>query len=347
MAGVCEGFLGAGGLMYTTILPLAAGAAIFAFVVTLIVYYLGLLFSHPKLLTWAKTELVQLFVSLSAVIFILAGMNLFCSLDAGSVRGLFGSDATVSGNIFDEAENYLLRTTDYANYAMSTTRYYLSAYSIFVYRYSFDCTLGGIGCLFGGSGTSYSPLANYGGRFGALNTIFNTTLLYFLTSANMLFILLFAYKGFILFFLPVAVIIRSLPYLRSLGAALMSVCLAFFIVYPLVLSVFSLASDSILFEERLSLDEGKFESVSGWSDFAYGSILGALGTTAYTNDELLKEKFFPDGEDFFAVLSIAGKAFVVSFVLPSLALAATLATVRYFARFYGEDIDLSRISQLV
>jgi len=261
---------------------------------------------------------------------------------------LFGGNPAVSGNIFDEAENYLVRAANYSHYAMGATRYYLSAYSIFVYRYSFNCTLWGLGCIFGGSGTSYSPLADYGGKFGALNAIFGTTVLYFLTSANMLFILLFTYKGFVLFFLPAAVVIRSLPYLRSLGAALIAVCLSFFIVYPFALSVFSLASDGILFEHRLPFDEGKFKSVSGWSEFAYGSILGAFGTNEYTNDDELKEKFFPDGkDDFLAVLSIAGKSFVVSFVLPSLALASALATVRYFARFYGEDIDLSRISQLV
>lgn len=347
MVGVCEGFLGAGGVMYSAILPLAGSAAVLALITILIAYYIGTTIDNPKVTVWAKTEIVQVILSLFAVVIILAGMHSFCAIDAGAIRELVGSKTTVSGNIFDEAEGYLVNTTAYGHYAMGVTRYYLSAYSIFVYRYNFKCDLGGLGCLFGGSGASWSSLANYGGKYGALNMLFGTTILYFLTSANMLFILLFTYKGFVLFFLPIAIIVRSLPYLRSLGSLLIAVCLSFFLVYPLVLSVFSIASDK-LFYSPIVLKEEKFESVSVFSELAFGSVLGVLGTSRYTNDEWLKEDFFVNGkDDYTTVLEIIGVAFVVSFVLPSLALAATIASVRYFGRLYGEDIDLSRLSQLV
>ncbi|MEM4626284.1 MAG: hypothetical protein QXF70_02560 [Candidatus Bilamarchaeaceae archaeon] len=347
MVGVCEGFLAGGGIIYNSILPLAGFAALITIIAIVIAYYIGTFIDNPKVTVWAKTEIVQVFISVLAVIIIIAGMQSFCAIDSGAIKEIVGSKNNIKGNIFDEAESYLVNTTSYGHYAMGVTRYYLSAYAIFIYRYTFSCDVWGLGCLFGGSGTSYSSLANYGGKYGSLNMLFGSTVLYFLTSANMLFILLFTYKGFILFFLPLAIIIRSLPYLRSLGSVLIAICISFFLVYPLVLSVFSVATDN-LFYNPIFLKEEKFESKSGLSELFYGSVLGTVGTSVYTNDNVLKEDLFVNGkDDYIEVLKIIATAFVISFVLPSLALAITLASIRYFGRLYGEDVDLSRLSQLV
>ena len=356
MAGVCN-FIASTGLMYTTILPLAGMAAIFSLVTILIVYYIANMIDNPKLLTWAKTEIVQVVVSLSAVVIILAGMNLFCSIDAKSFAELVGYKNMSSQDMFNASIEYLNTTANYSHHAMALTRYYLSAYSILVYRSSFSCDisefLGGIGCLFGSSGTGSSPLSNYSGEYGTLSMVFGSTILYFLTSVNMLFILLFTYKGLVLFFLPMAIIVRSLPYLRSFGAVLLAVCLSFYIIYPSVLVAFSIATHTFLESNKdpghlAVVKEEKFESTSARSEFFYGSVLGAFGKSRYTNDDWLKDDFFPGGkDDFTGVLGVIGKAFIVSFVFPSLALAITIASIHYFARFYGEDIDLSRISQMV
>lgn len=356
---VCDSaFLGTSGFLYGTIVPLSALAAFLTITILVIVYFFASFLQNPKLNVWVKTEIVQVFISLSALIIMIGAINSFCSLDANSIRDLMGKQHSPSGTIFDEAENYLVRSANFAHGAINVTRHFLSAYTIFIYRNTFDCDLWGLGCLFGGSGISFSSLAKYNGKFGALNMLFGTTILYFLTAANMLFIFLFVKKGLVLFFLPLAVIVRSLPYMRSLGAVLIAVCISFFMVYPLALSVFSLMSDDLLDTSKLSNQintilnnkpSNYFYSVSGGSEFLYGSVLGAFGTSRYTDDTTLKEDFFPEdgNDDFNGLLEYISKTFVVSFLLPSLALAATIASVRYFARLYGEDVDLSRISQLV
>ena len=127
----------------------------------------------------------------------------------------------------------------------------------------------------------------------------------------------------------------------------------FYIIYPSVLVAFSIATHQFLSSapdpgHLAVVKEEKFESVSALSELFFGSVFGALGASRYTNDYMLKEDFFVNGnDDFTGVLGVIGKAFIVSFVFPSLALAITIASIHYFARFYGEDIDLSRLSQMV
>jgi hypothetical protein len=46
-------------------------------------------------------------------------------------------------------------------------------------------------------------------------------------------------------------------------------------------------------------------------------------------------------------MAFAATAFIAGVFFPTLALLATIASVTYVARLYGDEIDLSRLTQLV
>ena len=46
-------------------------------------------------------------------------------------------------------------------------------------------------------------------------------------------------------------------------------------------------------------------------------------------------------------LLFAGRAFIIGVFIPMLALLSAIASTAYIARFYGEDMDLGRLTQLV
>ncbi|MFH1221829.1 MAG: hypothetical protein V1492_01955 [Candidatus Micrarchaeota archaeon] len=348
------------GFLYGPVLQITGTATFFAVIVFVLVYYFATVTNNPKMLAWVKTEVVQVVISIMSIALLFTCINFFCGINVDSVRELVDQPPTGAANIFEEGHNYLINAVSYSHNTVRVVRYFASAYTILSHRNQFHCDLW---CVFGFSGTISSSLANYGGRMGTMNMLFGTTIFYLMSALNSLFIFLFAVRGFIIFFLPAAIIVRSLPYLRPLGSLLIAVCLSFFIVYPLLLSMFSIVSsgadifhdpgihkpgDAGLFVEYAAKEKDKFQEVSGMSEFGYGSVFGALGTSVYTDDTRLVNDFFDnEPRDFFDVLELTARSFVGAFLLPSLALAGAIASVRFFARMYGEEIDLSKLSQMV
>lgn len=354
MVAVCAAnFLG--NFINGSILPLAGGAAIATMIVLAGFYVLSNFLSNAKLNVWVKTELVQVGVSIASVLLLIAMFNMFCAIDVNSLRSLLSQPAAPAANIFDASQTYLQSAIAYSHNTMSVVRYFGGAYTILSYRGQYACDFY---CLFGFSGETSRPLAYFSGKAAAMNMLFGTSILYFLTSLNMFMILLMTFKGMVLFFLPLAIVIRSLPYLRSFGSLLLAVCLSFFLVYPLLLSLFGFVADSsgllsdsnnMFVKYGPAAEESTFKEAS--NEFVYASVFGALGTNEYTNNDELIKYFFSSSDqekkDFYNVFALLSRSFVAALLLPTLALVGALASVRFFARIYGEEIDLSRLSQMV
>ncbi len=336
----------------STIFPLAAYAGIITAIIIAVSFMVGQAIRNPKVTVWAKTEVVQLFISFVSLLLLSSLFGFFCSIDMHNIADIFEITYSGPSSMFDAAEDYLVSAARYSHNALTVVRYHLEGYTVlgcmgaFKCAYSMDHT--GWGCWFGFSGTQTQPFGGYAALNAALNTIFNSTLMSYLMSLNYLMILLYIYKGFAFFLFPIGIFMRSMPYMRSFGSVLISIAISFSIIYPLFLATFNLMGDSIfnkpdyLPDPSLSnfLDEDTYpEHVAG--------VGATLGSATYGADFVKDVYYFPNGEKPAEAIAFGGMAFVVGFFLPSLAMLAAVASVVYLARLYGEEVDLSRIMQMV
>lgn len=353
MVGWCADF---GGFFSGTILPLVAYATLATSIIIAFGFMLGRLLSNPKVSLWAKTEVLQLFISVFSVFFLLATLNAFCAIKMNEVASIFDLPEASDLDVYDAAQEYLREAALYSHNALTVVRYHLEAYTILSYLNAFICDFStgsiGWGCLFGYGGESQQPLGGYGGTMAALNIFFNATLMAHFTALNFLFILLIVYKGFAFIFLPLGIFLRSMPYMRSFGSLMIALALSFLIVYPFMLGVLYLMGGALVDRgtgyaptgiSMGSYSENVFPANSegaggGWSAFA-STIAG---------ESYVRENYFSGGnENVPGAIGFAAYAFIAAIFLPSAALLATIASVAYLARLYGEEIDLSRITQLV
>ncbi|MDD5171781.1 MAG: hypothetical protein PHF60_01975 [Candidatus ainarchaeum sp.] len=327
-----------------TIVPLVAYATIITATLIAISFMLGRFLSNPKLTLWSKTEIVQLLVSVATVIFIPVVVNTFCTLDMGEVGDIFGISGT-SGSVYASAKEFLLGAAVYAHNAATVARYQLEGYTVVSYFNAMICEIQvgggvGLGCLFGQGSDTIQPLGGYGAVMGALNVAFNSSLMSYFTAMNFLMILLFVYRGFVFLFLPLGVFLRSMPYMRPFGSLMFAVAMSFLIVYPLMLGIFGLMSGVIL---DPPLDVGDYdESVFPESEQGAEILGSSFGGEDYVFDLYLGGK-----DDVPGAMAFAATAFIAGIFFPTLALLATIASVTYVARLYGDEIDLSRLTQLV
>ncbi len=363
MVGICGTEFS--GFFDGTIVPLTAYAAIITSMLIAISFMAGRALANAKLTLWAKTEAVQIAVSIVSIFFLVAIVNTFCIIDMGEIANMFDitlppSSGTVCStgtmDIYCAAQEYLYEAAKYSHNAMTVTRYHLEAYTIFAYMNAFKCDYetGGIGwgCFFGYSGSNQQPLGGYGVQIAALNIFFNSTIIAHFTALNFLFILLFIYRGFVFVFLPLGVFLRSMPYLRSFGSLLIALALSFLVVYPFLLSVFYLMGDVLVDRPSYTptvagtaLDNYYDERV--FPDEEGNAAAGASTAAAFLGEGYIHDQYFKHGENVMGAIAFAAYAFVAAVFMPTIALLGAIASVSYLARLYGEEIDLSRITRLV
>lgn len=348
---VCDAAFGT--FLNSSFLPLVAISSIATVIIIAAGYMLGQVLSNVKVATWAKTEVVQVFMSVASVAFIILLLNTFCAINMSDVKGIFGINPTLTSqpcspaasfdtSMYGAAKEYMTNAACFSHNALVSVRYHLEAYTVLSNLNLFKCSLSvgpiGLGCLFGYSGTSMQPLGGYGTLMSAMNVFFNSTIVSYVSALNFLFILLFVYKGFVLFFLPMGILFRSLPYLRTFGSLLISVALAFLVVFPLLLAVFSLMGDGIFAVPSgviAKYDESVFK----------GAAQGFAGSLT---EYFVKNMYFGGSkENPMGVIQYAAAAFIAGVFLPTVALLATIASIRYMSVIFGEEINLSRIVQLV
>lgn len=344
-------------IIQTTLFPLLAISSVLTAMIIALGYMLGEALHNPKVTLWAKTEVIQLFISIAAVVLILGIVPTFCSINLNSVYQLLNPVVVPSGSlsIFEGAERYLVDAGTYIHNVELVGRYHLGAYNIMESFGRLECgpfdsgssfaTVGNLFfCLFGGplaggSGTSHAPDSGYAMTAPALQIAFNSTIFSYLSVFNYLFILHYVYSGFVFFFLPLGIFLRAMPYVRTLGSLLMAIAFCFIVVYPLTLSFFYLdfmRPDSIL-KPAFSAELGSYLA---------RDISSAVGI-GHALDSEIYDDVFPREDQSFEIIRLAGNAFLIGVFIPSLALLAAIAGVAYVNRFLGEEIDLSRIMQMV
>jgi hypothetical protein len=355
MADICG--TGFDSFFNTVILPFVGLAVVTTSTIIALSFMAGRATSNPKLTLWSRTEAIQLIVSAASVFFIAAIINTFCIIDMGEVANIFGISSPGSKNIYDAAEEYIFDAAHYAHNAMTALRYHLEGYMILSYLNAFKCdfTTGqiGWGCMFGYSGANQQPFGGYGATNAAMNIFFNSSIVATFTALNFAAILMYIYRGFIFVFLPLGVFLRAMPFLRGFGSLLIALALAFLTVVPLMLGVYWLMGDVLL--DRTT---GYIPSVGGTSlssfldedvfpDEEGAGSAGQSAAAAFAGEDVVFNTYFSNGDNVPGVIMFAAFAFITAVFLPTVALIATIASVSYLARLYGQEIDLSKITQLV
>lgn len=344
----------------STIFPIAAAAGVIAGVIIALTFMIGQFTRNPKLSVWAKTEILQLFISFISLIFLGSLFSAFCGIDMHGVAELFEMEYSGPSNMFSAAENYLVSAAHYCHNALAVLRYHLKGYTVLGFMGEFECDMAtgpiGWGCWFGYSGTSGQPFGGYAALTAALNTVFNSTLMSYLLSLNYLMILLYIYRGFAFFLFPIGIFMRSMPYMRGFGSTLISVAISFTIIFPFFLGMFDLMGEG-LFKSDPTLTSRDYLYNSNLHHFLDEEVypensagVGASIAGAFKPDTarwIYFEKGSLPGPKTAEAIAFGGAAFVAGSFLPSIALLAAIASTVYLGRLYGEEVDMSRIMQMV
>lgn len=336
-------------MINSDIYPMTAVAGVLTGLVVAASYMVGEAINNPKLVTWSKSELIQLFISAISAIFIIYLVVTVCqtpaldvsTLTAVSSNQVDNAPLPVFATLFDGAQLSILKTANFTHSVLNIERYHLSAFNMLEARGRWEC--GDHLCIFGSNGVSSSPYAGITTISSSFNFAFNSAILSYISSLNYLFLLLFAYNGLALFMIPIGLLVRSVPYLRGLGTLFLSVALCFFIIYPALITLTGFATNSMLkIPNSLKPYQSESKIIEAGSP---GSVFQE--SFDFGEDDYLSDKIFPDGQYFSEALGLAGSAFIAGVFFPTLALLGTIASIRQIGRLLGEEIDLSRIIQMV
>jgi hypothetical protein len=196
-----------------------------------------------------------------------------------------------------------------------------------------------------------------------LNIFYSGMIMAHFTALNALMILIYTYRGFVFVFLPMSIFLRSMPYLRTFGSLLLAIVMSFLIIYPLTLAIFGMM-DGVIFDRANSglpivpghelspfLNEKRIADLASPENTVGTGVAGAFGGDGYYyycyfgSDSCIMTS--TDMANPIGAMIFAAYAFIAAFFLPSAALLAAIASISFLARLYGEEIDLSRITQMV
>ncbi|VVB98406.1 Uncharacterised protein [uncultured archaeon] len=331
MVDACTVMFQPGGFLETAIYPAAAIAGIATAAIVAICYMVSQVMSYPRLSMWAKTEALQVVISAVFVILVVQLIQMSCTLDASSLSSVItanpSSTTPLSLSLFNASTYYLENVASYSHAVLATERFYMGRVNIAESYSLWECPLW---CFFsqGGSGTSSLPESGKSYLTSGLMVGFNVALFAYLNAMMHIYFLGYINTGFFLFFLPLAIILRALPYMRHVGSLLLSVVFGFFVIYPLILASFSIALPAPTLPTP---DESALTPGGGFGSWLSGDV----SITTITSDDMFK------------AMGYASLSFFHSIFILTMALLATAAASAYFGKLMGEEIDLSRIMQMV
>jgi ABC-type multidrug transport system fused ATPase/permease subunit len=356
-----------------------AGAAM-AFLVAL-VYMLGEFFNNPRMLMWAKTEALQVFASIAIVLVILFVLATVCTIRVGELNYMLGVNypAIYSSlehrqwNLYEGAIAYTeyLGTASIAN--MASLRYAMAAYEVRTTYTKYQCDSI---CIYSLSSTTISKFTGDSARLALMNNLLSAATVAQLGIITQYFILLYISKGLFIEFLPIAIIIRSIPFMRNFGGALIAIIISLYILYPGMMVVDAYITPSLAKGFQGASEPPYITLRTGYGPAAEcGNVQAAFGEyttgggvtyyvgcdgTAPQNEITIKKVGIGEGImntieplDQFAypatseLIKFNSLIFIVSVFLPAFNIIVIAALARELSRFLGEEADVSRLGQMI
>ena len=330
----------------TSIIPewqALCGVALLASVAIITFLYLvNRFFQNSEGAGWAKLELYEAFVTIAIFFALIAITGLACNVRAS---WLFPAAAQLGDvNIFEAAASYLDQFTDNMMVIMNSLYGFYVAIDLIS-----SMTLSGRPF---GFGTTIMPSAGFASMVKpGLNNAFNMLSISYIINSVQIFLLNFISFGFLKYYLPIGLFLRSFTPTRRIGGTIIGLALGFLFVYPFLiimegqfftrpLQLFS--SELINFSEDISSTQVGTEFAEWWKESVYG-----LGIFDFAN-YLLRSVI---GLFAFMLLyfsaSAAGYAFMVGLLLPAFNTLLLVTTIRYLSKSMGEEIDVTNLTRLI
>lgn len=319
-----------------------SGAAIFASVAIITFLYLvNKFFQNAEGTGWAKIELYEVFVSVLIIMGVVVASNLACTAHAS---WLFpGTTLPAEYNIYEGAVYYL---EEFSSGIMHITTALYGFYSGLDLISSMKLTGRPLGI-----GTQVQPTAGLVATMKpGFTNAFNILITAFIINKVQIFLVFFVALGFLKYYLPLGLFLRSFTPTRRIGGTIIALCLGFLFVYPfLILMEGEMGLKTLRSSERLvgSFSSGVSgvagEEMVGWWEQSFGAMgifdfIGRLGRSAI-------------GVLAFGILYVAGNAagyaFLVGLFFPAFNTLILVTTIRYLSRSMGEEIDVTNLTRLI
>lgn len=149
-------------------------------------------------------------------------------------------------------------------------------------------------------------------------------------------------------FLPIGVLLKAFPQTRGGGNAVIAICIAFFLIYPVMLYM---NHEAYLYKygaigERSSLEEivSAFMVETGWLNLSFYAFFMWLFTGQLVGIAFLTQfvVFFID-----MLSDVIYTVFVLSIFLPLLNIFVTLTFAREIAKYFGTEINIAAFVRLI
>ncbi|VVB58706.1 Uncharacterised protein [Candidatus Anstonella stagnisolia] len=315
-------------------------------------YMMGKAVESPRITNWCKIEVWQMLATAAIVVGVYCALALFCISTPAQLLEFTGASArydlgSFSGyedfGIYGASHIYLERLASYSKGVMTGIRYNIGVYELRSGIQEFECNAF---CLLASQGTSLAPHGGESSYISVLTSSLQVSTLVLLSVLFQLFLLAYIQNGLFLFFLPVAIVVRSLPFMRGFGGALIALVVCLYILYPLMIYVdgvvFAPASKEIapLLKNRISPGDG--------------SIYPLLGNVRNggSAEDMLTQNAFSMGEgretdDMPSLIMLTSLIFMAGVFAPALNFVVIAAAAREISRMFGEEIDISRLGQML
>jgi len=349
---------------FNGIMVLAGIAAVAMAALIALVYMFGEFFKNPKMTTWAKSEAAQVIISLAIVSVLLFVLSMFCEIQVGEFEGMFGVPLApaFSGhadeNIYNGALLYLEKLGSVGIANMASLRYNLGAYEVRTTFTKYTCD---DICLLSLASTNEAVFAGETINLAITNNLLGTATIAYLSIAFQHFTLIYILGGLFAVFLPLAIVVRSIPFMRQFGGGLIGIFVALFMLYPAmlvanayVLPGFAASSNDLVIHPRQAdcvyigtdvfgtnlechtteLVQGSLEPVKKeWDLFNIGTSQSAM------------ESIPPS--DLAGSIKLNVLIFLAAVFLPAVNFIIIAALARDLSRFLGEEADISRLGKMV
>jgi len=332
-------------------------------------YIGGEALQSPRMLTWAKSEAVQAFASLAIVSILLFALFALCSFQVGEISSIFGSPMPKifqnapspygggKDSLYTGAMRYTENLAALALGNMASLRYDLGAYELRTSFNTFECD--GI-CIFSLSSTSVSYYGGESMNLAITNNLLGLATVSYLAAVFQYFTLVYIYNGLFLTFLPIAIIIRSVPFMRHFGGSLIAIFTVLYIMYPLMLVADAYIAPGLVPSGApvvmCGRDGMNCQGIGVFSTTAHEGAVCRQGTDPCNGKET--EKGMENAWQQSAMSAISpntlGRAiqfnslmFLATVFLPALNFIVIAAFGRELSRLLGEEADMSRLGQMI
>lgn len=320
----------------------AAGAALLASVALIsLLYLINKFFQNAEGTSWAKIELYEIFVTVAIIVALASVTNLACEV---RVSWLIPSASVPQDyNIYQAAVFYLDQFSEKIMYI--TTGLY-AVYSWLDPITSMTLTGKPLGI-----GTQIQPTSGMAATIKpGLTNAFNMLLIGYITNKAQMFLVDFFSFGFLKYYLPLGILMRSFSPTRRIGGTIIAISLGFLFVYPFLIIIegeFGLNSLNLMSEEFIP---------NFWTE------LGAFGVSSFV--DAFGDGFTLDVFNLFGVIlhsgigiiafgllylfsSAASYAFLFGIFLPAFNVLILVTTIRYLGKSLGEEIDVTNLTRMI